>query len=151
MISALKSTPEQISFETERFGALTVAPEKVIHFVKGIPGFERQKRYILIDHDSQGLFKWLQAVDDPALAFLLVDPAVYMPGYAVPLREAELGSIGARDKNGLLILVMVTVNRTERQISLNLKGPLLFNSVSMKAVQHIIDRDDYPASYAIKI
>lgn len=140
-----------IGFDTSRFGRLEVTEDRVISFVQGMPGFERLKRFILIDHDKEGVFKWLQAVDDPAVAFLLTDPTPYRPGYTVPLRKGETQGLGAESAEGLITLVMVCVSQDSRQVSLNLKGPVVFNADNMRALQCVIDRDDYPSNFPVKI
>lgn len=140
---------ELVRFDTIRFGELSVPEEKIIRFVHGLPGFKDLKRFIMIDHDAEGLFRWLQSVDNPAVAFLMTDPNAYRPGYTVPLKKSEAVSLGAKDAKNLISLVMVCVSR-ENEISLNLKGPVLFNSENMSAIQCIIDRDDYPSHFVIK-
>lgn len=140
-----------INFATSRFGLLSITEDKVISFVNGIPGFERLRRFILIDHDPEGLFKWLQAVDDPSTAFLLTNPNLYKPEYSVPLRRPEMECLGAVDRKNLVTFVMVCVSSADKKISLNLKGPVVFNAANMRAIQCIVDRDDYPSHFEVKV
>ncbi|MBI5827737.1 MAG: flagellar assembly protein FliW [Deltaproteobacteria bacterium] len=140
-----------INFATSRFGPLSVTEDKIINFVNGIPGFERLRRFILIDHDPEGLFKWLQAVDDPSTAFLLTNPNLFKSDYTAPLRKPEMECLGARDEKSIVIFVMVCVSTTDKKISLNLKGPVVFNAANMRAIQCIIDRDDYLSHFEVKI
>jgi len=143
---------EAVNFRSTRFGEISVSADKVISFSRGIPGFAALRRFILLDHDSDGLFKWLQSIDDPAVAFLLTNPVAYKPGYTVPLKKAEIDELGIKDENDVVTLVMVCVSHGEkREVSLNLKGPVVFNSANMRALQSIIDRDDYPSNYLIKV
>ncbi len=140
-----------IAFDTSRFGRIEVAQDRVINFVQGIPGFERLRRFILIDHDQEGVFKWLQSIDDPAVAFLLTDPTAFKPGYTVPLRKGEMEGLGAEGAEGLITLVMVCVSQDAKQVSINLKGPVVFNADNMRALQCVIDRSDYPANFPVNI
>lgn len=135
---------------TTRFGMLSITEEKVIHFVQGLPGFRTLRRFILLDHDQDGTFKWLQSMEDPNVAFLITNPALYRPDYTVPLRKPEIESLGVRDASALVSFVMVCVSRGTNELSLNLKGPVVFNSENMRAIQCIIDREDYPSHYVIK-
>lgn len=140
-----------ITIDTARFGTLSVAEDKIISFVRPIPGFEKLRRYILLDHDAEGAFKWLQSVEEPEVAFLLTDPVLYKADYKVRLSGAETESLGPVEPKDLVFLVMVCVSREQRQISLNLKAPVVFNSAAMKAVQTIIDREDFVTDFVIKI
>lgn len=139
-----------VNFVTSRFGPLSVTEDKIIYFVHAIPGFPNTRKYILLDHDQEGLFKWLQSVDDPMVAFLLTDPNLYRPGYSVPLKKSEVEWLRVKDPKNLITLVMVCVSQPANQVSINLKGPVVFNSENMSAVQCIVDRDDYPSHYVIK-
>ncbi|GMR05336.1 MAG: flagellar assembly protein FliW [Thermodesulfobacteriota bacterium] len=143
---------QAINFHSTRFGDISVSADKVITFSKGIPGFSALRRFILLDHDGEGHFKWLQSIDDPAVAFLLTNPAAYRPGYTVPLKKAELDELSLKDESDMVTLVMVCVSKgDERQVSLNLKGPVVFNSGNMRALQSIVDRDDYSSNHVINI
>ncbi|MBI5236845.1 MAG: flagellar assembly protein FliW [Deltaproteobacteria bacterium] len=139
-----------INVITTRFGTVPVAEEKVINFVHGIPGFEKLRRFILIDHDKDGIFRWLQSTDEPGVAFLLTDPNIYKPGYTVPLRKSQAEELGAAGAEGCIVMVMVSASEASGQVSLNLKGPVVFNSINMKAMQCIVDREDYPVNYPVK-
>ncbi len=140
---------ETICFATSRFGTVSVGHDKVINFVKGIPGFDGLRRFIIIDHDQEGVFRWMQSVDNPAVAFLLTDPNLFKPGYAVPLKKNDAEALGARNTSALVTYVMVCASHEKAQMSINLKGPVVFNSENMKAMQCIIDRDDYQSHFAV--
>jgi len=139
-----------VDFNTSRFGTLSVSEDKVINFVNGIPGFEKLRRFVLIDHNNEGSLKWLQSIDDPAVAFLLTVPNLYKADYKVPLKKNDIEGLGAKEADSLVTLVMVSVSKENRQLSLNLKGPVIFNSANMKAMQYIIDKDDYQSRFIIK-
>ena len=62
-----------ISFDTSRFGRLEVGKDKIIDFPTGLIGFPDIKRFILMDYKDTSL-KWLQAVDDPDVAFIVTPP-----------------------------------------------------------------------------
>ncbi len=143
-------TKPAVEFMTARFGLLSITEDKIIHFVKGVPGFGSLRKFILIDHDQEGTFKWLQSMEDANVAFLLTNPALYKPDYTVPLRKPEIESLAVKDSSALVSFVMVCVSSVTRELSLNLKGPVVFNSENMRAVQCIIDREDYPSHFVIK-
>ena len=140
-----------VEFMTARFGPLSIAEDKIIHFVKNLPGFGNLRKFILIDHDGEGTFKWLQSVENANVAFLMTNPALFKPDYTVPLRKPEVESLAVKDPSALVSFVMVCVSRVTKELSLNLKGPVVFNSENMRAIQCIIDREDYPSHFVIKV
>lgn len=140
---------ETVCFATSRFGNVSVGLDKVISFIKGIPGFDSLRRFIIIDHDQEGVFRWLQSVDNPAVAFLLTDPNLFRPGYTVPLKKNDAEALGARETSSLVTYVMVCASHEKASMSINLKGPVVFNSENMLAMQCIIDREDYPSHFSV--
>lgn len=148
MSLSIASNPA-VEFMTARFGLLSVNEDEIIHFVKGLPGFRNLRNFILLDHDGEGTFKWLQSVEDANVAFLLTNPALFKPGYTVPLKRPEIESLAAGDPSALVSLVMVCVSSVSKELRLNLKGPVVLNSENMRAIQCIIDREDYPSHFVI--
>jgi len=56
-----------------RFGELTVNPDKIIIFDRGIYGFEHQRRFLLNKVPGwPDFFKLLQSVDDPNLSLIVL-------------------------------------------------------------------------------
>ena len=64
-----------VCFETSRFGKLEIAEDKIIKFPAGLLGFPHVKRYALLDYEETPV-KWLQAIDDPHVAFIVMDPTL---------------------------------------------------------------------------
>ncbi len=151
MNTTAEKNKKMVKFETTRFGPVAVSEDKIIHFVHGIPGFKDVKRYILIDHDEDGVFRWLQAVDRPDVAFLLTNPVLFKSDYNIVLRNGELKSLGAKDPEHLVVFVMVCFDRENNTITLNLKGPVVLNSLNMRGIQLILDREDYQVDYPVPI
>ena len=151
-MNSTQALMENISIETSRFGSITVTPDRVISFVHSIPGFEGLKRFVLINHDDEGVFKWLQSVDNPDTAFLLTDPTQYLKEYNVKFRKSDLKAIEVVDSAKLVVLVMVSVSEGaegKKEVSLNLKGPVIFNTDNMYAMQSILDNAEFGVNYVI--
>lgn len=70
--------------ETSRFGTLELDEKVFIDFPCGIPGFGAGETLCDSRH-RQGPFRWLQAVDEPNLAFVVCEPEVVGVRYEVPL------------------------------------------------------------------
>lgn len=142
--------PEVIKFNTSRFGQVDITEDKIIYFPQGILGFFDIKRYILIDHGEDGLFKWLQAVDNPDVAFLLTDPIRFKPDYRIALAAEQSKFLKIKDATDVVIMTMVCFPKEEPPcITLNLKGPVLFNSINMVARQIVLEGDEYSHRYKI--
>lgn len=139
-----------VKFVTTRFGPMEITEDKIIYFPQGILGFFDLKRYILIDHGEDGIFKWLQAVDNPDIAFLLTDPVRFKPDYRIALAAEQTRFLNIKDVSDVVIMTMVCFPKEEPPcITLNLKGPVLFNSINMVARQIVLEGEQYSHRYKI--
>ncbi|MCX8031320.1 MAG: flagellar assembly protein FliW [Thermodesulfovibrionales bacterium] len=125
-----------ISFNTTRFGLLTVDETKIIHFPEGIPGFTDLKRYILIDHRDTVL-KWLQAIDDPDVAFIVVEPHYLDSNYKINIDDNIRHFLDLVEEENLAILVIL--RREGENIIANFNSPLLLNAETMRGIQVLLE------------
>jgi len=125
-----------ISFPTTRFGSIDVSEEQVIHFPNGLFGFPELKRYILIDHKDTEV-KWLQAVDDADVAFIVINPFLINPSYQFEVPDAAKELIGLEDVNDLAVLVIVRIENN--MVMANFQGPLVLNSATRKGLQLVVE------------
>ncbi len=125
-----------ISFQTSRFGLIEVAEEKIIYFAEGLPGFPMIKRYILMDYKDTAL-KWLQAVDDPDVAFIVVEPSLLNPDYRVSPDDSTKTILNLTNDDDLAVLVII--RREGDQVIANFQCPLLLNAGTMRGVQVYLD------------
>jgi flagellar assembly factor FliW len=125
-----------VKFRTARFGELQVDEGKIIHFPHGLLGFAAVKRYILLDYEETPV-KWLQAVDDPDVAFIVMDPTVLTQDYSIALDDAMRKALQLEEEDDLAILTIVRVE--SGKVIANFKGPLLFNSRLKIGLQAILE------------
>jgi len=83
------------------FGESEVQPEQIWTFPEGLLGFGDVHEYVLLRH---GEFECLQAVQDPALAFRLVDPP-----HKVSVGPVDLASIKLTDAAKVLVKIVAVI------------------------------------------
>jgi flagellar assembly factor FliW len=84
-------------------------------------------------------FKWLQSVELPDLAFIVVDPLLIVPQYPVSIDAETLQMIEARDASRLAFMAIVNVPRDEPiKMTANMKAPLVVNPETRLGRQIII-------------
>jgi flagellar assembly factor FliW len=126
-----------IKLNTSRFGTLEVKEEKIINFPSGLVGLPGLNRFILIDHKDTPL-KWLQAIDDPDIAFIVVSPSLIIAEYSLDLDKSVKQYIQLEKEDDLAVLVTMRVNGED--VIANFQGPIVINSRAMKGVQVVLDR-----------
>lgn len=120
--------------ETIEAETLAVKNENIIRVPLGLLGFERIKQYVLLANAEEQPFLWLQVLDDPKLAFLVVSPFDVDPEYQPDLSAEDTAYLGINDPTDALIYNIVTV-RPDGRSTVNLKGPIVMNRQSLVAKQ----------------
>ncbi|MCE5359556.1 flagellar assembly protein FliW [Candidatus Igneacidithiobacillus taiwanensis] len=76
-----------------RFGKLPVPSTQIWRCDPALAGFSELQRFVLLHVENQGPFLWLQALEDPAIAFPLCDPIHFGVDYAAPKPACGEGTI----------------------------------------------------------
>ncbi|HEV7162893.1 MAG TPA: flagellar assembly protein FliW [Solirubrobacteraceae bacterium] len=115
-----------LRFESVRFGEIEVPEEDAIEFPHGLIGLGGL-RYALLDRNPGTGFLWLHAVDDPALALPVVDPAQFFSDFKLLLAPEDQETIGIEDPAAARILVTVRAAPNPLDITANLRAPLVIH------------------------
>ena len=121
--------------QTTRFGSIEVDEGRLIDFPRGLLGFTRHRRYALLQPSEDGPFLWLQSIEAPELAFVVTDPALFVPGYQLPARCEQLEDLGADTSR---VQVFVIVNKRGSVLTGNLQGPLVVQTDRRIGVQMVL-------------
>lgn len=141
-----------MTIETKVFGEVTIDDNKIIHFENGIVGFPDLTDFALIYDEEKGNdagIRWLQSLQEPAFAMPVMDPLLVLETYNPVVDEEVLKPIGELDVNEMLVLVTVTVPKDLKLMSVNLRAPLVINVKERKAVQIILDGEEYKIKFPI--
>ncbi|HRJ50154.1 MAG: flagellar assembly protein FliW [Phycisphaeraceae bacterium] len=121
---------------TTRFGVVDIAEDRVITFPKGLLGFSEFRRFCLLEPGEDSCFFWLQSIDDASLAFVVTDPALFVPEFAVPIRQDQMGDLGLSGLEDAQVFVIV--NKIDQQLTGNLQGPLVINTLTRVGEQMVL-------------
>lgn len=136
---------------TRLFGEIEIDESKIITFEDGIIGFPDMKKFTLIfDEEKEGRpsISWLQSMDEPKIAFPVMDPLFVCETYNPSVEDELLKNLGTIKEDNLYVLVTVTVPQNIKELAVNLKAPIVINTDTRKASQIIVE-DDLPVRYRI--
>lgn len=136
---------------SDRFGSFDVKDFQVIRLMDGLKGFPEEKSWVFVESPKgvlDGRFIWLQSAQTPSLAFVVCDPAAFVPGYRVPIGPSDMQSIGLSDIEQATVLVVV--NKHNDTLTGNLKGPLVINYDNNRGV-HLVLGDDYSVRHPLVV
>ena len=138
--------------DTRYFGEVEIADEKIIHFEQGIPGFEEYKDYTIlydVEDEENAFFSWLQCVTEKGLAFPIVNPFKVKEDYNPIVEDALLAEIGECTPEELAVFLMATVPSNPKLTTVNMKAPLLINTVNHRGMQIIVENEEYEIRHRI--
>lgn len=135
--------------ESKHFGIIEVKSQDVIFLPDGILGFESMKRFTLLPLRPELSLKSLQSLEEPALAFVVIDPMQVRPDYHPSILKNDLTAIGVKDLNEATMYALVSVSPGANQITANLLAPLVVNSRLGIGRQVVLMGDDYSVRHDI--
>ena len=138
--------------QTKYFGEIDLTEEKIITLDRGLFGFEEFKKYtILYDCEKEGgsNISWFQSVDEPTLALPVINPLLVKEDYNPVVEDELLSGIGEITEENLVILLTMTVPADIKEMSVNLKAPIIINADTRKGAQLIVENQDYEVKYTI--
>ncbi|UXY17080.1 flagellar assembly protein FliW [Chitiniphilus purpureus] len=111
-----------------RFGNVEVDPDTILTFPRGLPGFEQCTRYKLLHEDNpQPKVLWLQSLDDPDLAFSVINSELFGVNYQIQLSDEECALLQLQRPEDVLLLLMLMRPDRNEGIRANTCAPLVLN------------------------
>jgi flagellar assembly factor FliW len=139
-----------MQLETKHFGNIEINEAGIIFFKEGIPGFEDVKKYVLLaPGEADSPFRWLQSVDQPRLAFALINPFLVKTDYDIDIPEETVTELGIENEREVEIYSIVVVPEDKTKLSMNLKAPIIINASRKLAAQVVLDTDRYSVRHYI--
>lgn len=128
---------------TTRFGELDVPDTLIIRMTKPVLGFEQLKRFVIVETADFEPFKWFQAVDDPQVAFVIVNPLLFFPEYGIEVNPREIDELRVNDVRDVDTYAIVTIPQDFTRMTANLQGPILINARTNLAKQLVLVNSSY--------
>lgn len=136
---------------TKHFGVMEYTEEETVHFQDGLFGFENYKDYLPIplEENSDALI-CLQCLDDPDIAFVLMNPFFLSPDYQPAISNADRKALGNPKDDDISYYCICVVHDTLEDSSINLKCPIAVNALTRAARQLILEQPEYGFRQRIK-
>jgi flagellar assembly factor FliW len=125
-----------MEIQSSRFGTIDVDDDRIMTFPNGLLGFPSYTRFALIQTGEENYFFWLQSVDEPNLAFVVTDPAIFFKDYQVPVREETAQELQLADP--ACVQTFVICNKVGDWLTGNLLGPIVVNAQNRLGQQVVL-------------
>lgn len=132
-----------MTLHTQHLGDVTYAPENVIYFEEGIPGFEDAKEFILVMSEQPELpFHYLQSIDQPAVVFIVTSPFLFVEHYDFELSDDIVEKLGIISPEEIFVYSVVSIPKKAQYTTINLSAPIIINTTKNKGKQVILEEID---------
>jgi flagellar assembly factor FliW len=122
---------------------LVYAKDDIIAFKSGIPGFENNRAFVLVQIPEYLPFEWLICTDGSPLRFAVINPLQFVRDYAPNMQKEQLEDLQIEKPEDVLLYVIVTIKDNPADSTANLVGPIIINKTKRLGKQVIIEDDRY--------
>ncbi|MCL1809367.1 MAG: flagellar assembly protein FliW [Clostridiales bacterium] len=139
-----------MKINTKYFGEMDVADNQKINFPEPLAGFENLSSYIIVQfYDDSDSLLCLQSLENPDLAFVLVNPHYVTENYTPVLTAEDMNTLRAEADTPLAYYVIAVVNEDWKNSTVNLKCPITVNPEKMLGKQVIMEDTAYSMRHPV--
>jgi len=130
------------SIETKYFGTLPCSEESIFDFPQGLPAFEEEKGFVLIEPAEGAPLVFLQSMVRPGLCFAAFPALAVDPGYQLGIAPEDLEELGLdvrrqpADGSEVRVLALLSLDGGFRATA-NLMAPLVLDVKTRRGLQAI--------------
>lgn len=133
-----------------RFGDIDFSPTDLVFFKGGLIGFPELHEFVVVSHKEDSPFRWLQSVQEPALAFLCATPEAFVEEYNPALEPDVVEALALTETTERRLLTTATIPSGQPSaMTLNLAAPILINAETRSALQFVLDDDAYNVKHRV--
>ncbi len=140
--------------QTAQLGVVEYDEAAVVHFPAGLPAFENETRFLLIEQDETRPVVFLQSLATPGLLFLTLPAGIVDPGYRLELGAderalLELAGDGPWAEGEDLVSLAILTVRPGNVVTANLLAPVVIGARSRRALQVVQAESGYRLDFPV--
>lgn len=137
---------------TSRFGEIEIDYDKLITMTSSFLGFPDNRLFVLLPHSENSPFFWLQSLEDPELAFIVIQPDLITADYKPAIPSAIYDELEISSDGEVEYMVTLTIPPGKPEdITANLLGPVAFNAEKRLARQVVLDPKKYDSCWPVQL
>lgn len=131
---------------TPHLGELHFSSSDTLTFPKGLPGFVSCNRFLIVQTPGIRPLSYLQSLDLPPIAFLLVPVPLVDPAYSLVIEEGDQEVLGTSEAMDALDAHFIISAHASAPPTVNMLAPILIRWETRTGVQAV--RSDASYSHA---
>lgn len=133
--------------ETTQFGVIEYDEAAVVHFPAGLPAFDEERRFLLIEQTETAPVVFLQSLRTPSLVFLALPARLVDPAFQLTLGDDDRALIGVTQPEpvegaDLISLALLTI-RSGQAVTANLLAPVVIAAETRRGLQVVQPESGY--------
>lgn len=132
-----------MKLSTAQFDEIEFSEEKIIIFPEGLIGFDKYKKFVIINMEKLNPFLWLQSVDDSNLSFVMIDPWRFISNFSPEITEEDIKLLNIIDPSSVVIYTLISFEKEFENIKINLMAPICINHPEKLGKQIILNDPKY--------
>lgn len=136
-----------IKINTKDFGEMEFEKDEIISFPTGIYAFEDCREFVFIKKENS-IFQWLQNIKDIDPRFIVLNPNEIFTNYNPEIPSGVKQQLKA-DNDELSLFVIAVIPGEIKDMTVNLKSPIVVNFNKRLAMQVILEGQDYPVRHQV--
>ncbi len=127
---------------TSYIGEVEYDENDVVTFPKPILGFDNLSKYIFVGEITEEFpFVWLQSIEDESVVFIVTNPFLFVESYDFNIQDDDLSLIETDKIEDIEVLTMIVIPENIKDITTNLRSPIIVNKTKKIATQVILEED----------
>jgi flagellar assembly factor FliW len=125
---------------TRDFGMIEYSQDAELHFPRGLPGFEDQQRFLLIEPEALAPIVFLQSLATSALSFFAVSVWLVDPEYQIGITADDLAALGLATQphsGGDVLCLAILSAQDNGPSTANLLAPVVINPRTRVGLQAV--------------
>ncbi|QHS23290.1 flagellar assembly protein FliW [Virgibacillus sp. MSP4-1] len=139
-----------MKIDTLYFGEIDIEKEKVITFENGLPGFQDEQEYTLLNLPDNQAFQILQSVHTRELAFVLTVPYFIYEDYEFDLDQGTVSQLDIEKPEDVTVYSIVTLHDSLKNSTLNLQAPVVINVKNNRGKQVVLTDTHYKTKHPLQ-
>jgi len=135
--------------QTVNLGSLEIPEDRIIAFKEGLPGFPQIHRFAVLELEELKPFQYLQALDDPPISLLIINPFIVDSSYEFRLAGSDMEDLNSSNSSELTVYAVATIPEDPNGATLNLMAPIVINDKDRCGKQVILLESKYSVKHPL--
>jgi len=138
------------TIKTQRFGDLQVEEAALITFAHGLPGFEDEHEFIIVNLEDDAPYYFLQSAQTPELAFFMTNPFIFFADYSFELPDAVQNELEIKTQEDMDLYTLISIpGGSVKDMTTNLMAPVVINNKTKAAQQVVLEKTTYTTKHRL--